>query len=125
MEEGLPMGSRCWNVYAMCNSVVRNILSDAIRLDHLLFFHFYAESITLVKLPTVSYAEFQIRVRLDYRFALSKQIYVVTRRCLDVVLTFFERYGRQMDVKTTFCAFSCLDHLDNIFLILFSSPGSY
>ena len=65
MEEDLPMGSWCRNVDAMCNSIVRNILSDAICLDHLLFFYFHAESITLVKLPTVSYAEFQIRVRLD------------------------------------------------------------
>ena len=28
-----------------------------------------------------------------------------TRRYLDVDLTTFERYGRQMDVKTTLCAY--------------------
>ena len=28
-----------------------------------------------------------------------------TRRYLDVVSTFFERNGRQMDVKTTLCAY--------------------
>ena len=29
-----------------------------------------------------------------------------TRHCFDVVLTSFERYGRQMDVETTLCASS-------------------
>ena len=28
-----------------------------------------------------------------------------TGRCFDVVLTSFERYGRQMDVETTLCAY--------------------
>ena len=28
-----------------------------------------------------------------------------TRRCFDVNLTSFERYGRQMDVETTLCAY--------------------
>ena len=28
-----------------------------------------------------------------------------TRRCFDVVSTSFDRYGRQMDVETTLCAY--------------------
>ena len=50
---------------------------------------------------------------------MRSDIFVNTTRCMDVDLTFFERYGRQMDVKTTLRAYweGCytkLIHLQNI-----------
>ena len=38
-------------------------------------------------------------------FGFSRYFPVDTRRYLDVDLTSFERYGRQMDVKTSLCAY--------------------
>ena len=57
-------------------------------------------------------------------------ILVNTRRCLDVVSTFFERYGRQMDVETTSCAiyndpYWFKDFIVVVFLLAYDSARNY
>ena len=42
---------------------------------------------------------------------------VNTRRFLDVDSTFFNGYGRQMDVEITFCAFTGTDHIYRTLLL--------
>ena len=46
-----------------------------------------------------------------------------TRRWFDVVLTSFERYGRQMDVETTLCAYWVSNYGLCAFRFLYKSIG--